>query len=93
MLRVGEVYMTAGVKECLANRKDQTDKVDEVTAALRRHITCDWGDISEFDKKANDDAMKNSDQILSAYNMSFGRIWIITEHDRKTTTILFPEEY
>ena len=67
--------------------------MDEVTAALRRHITCDWGDISEFDKQTNDDAMKNGERILSAYDLSFGRIWIITEWDRKTTTILLPSEY
>lgn len=89
MLKVGDIYITAGVKESLIS----DDRVDEVTNALRRHIMCDWGDISDHDKEVNEEALKDGDRILSSYNVSFGQIWIITEWDRKTTTILFPSEY
>lgn len=67
---------------------------------LLRHRACDWGDLSENDKKRNDRALKAGERILSAYDIlkffCFGfadKIWIITEADRSATTILFPYEY
>ena len=50
------------------------------------------------DVQANVDALKNGRRTFSAYafepqaNDSI-RIWIITEADRSSTTILLPEEY
>ena len=43
----------------------------------------------------NDEALKCGDRLLAAYKNAEKdlKIWIITEADRKTTTILFPEEY
>jgi hypothetical protein len=32
-------------------------------------------------------------RVLSSYETTAGRIWIITESDRSVTTILLPEEY
>lgn len=66
----------------------------EVLAALLRHQTGDFGDLSEDDKQANYEALEYGDRILSAYNASNGiRFWIITEGDRSSTTILLPEGY
>ena len=64
--------------------------------SLERYKNCDWGDLDEEDKMMNDEAVKNGeDRIFAAYKNSEKdwKIWIITEADRKTTTILFPEEY
>ena len=67
---------------------------------LCRHQGGDWGDICEEDKKLNDEAVKYEGDIekqqrtLSAYNLTATeKIWIITEWDRSSTTILLPEEY
>lgn len=67
---------------------------------LLRHRACDWGDLSEEDKRRNDQALNAGERILSAYDIPkffcFGfadKIWIITEADRSATTILFPKEY
>jgi len=60
---------------------------------LVRHHAGDWGDLSDADKAANDDAVVNNDQIFSAYQFNDIRIWVITEADRSSTTILLPEEY
>ena len=60
---------------------------------LFRHITGDWGDLGEEDKKENDFSVKNSFRILSSYNTREGKLWIITEADRSVTTFLLPEEY
>jgi hypothetical protein len=63
-----------------------------------RHLAGDWGDLGEEDKAANEDALKSGLRLFSAYTRKKeggkeDRIWIITEADRSTTTILLPEEY
>src|SRR5262245_38884447 len=61
---------------------------------LRRHVSGDWGDLSEGDRSANAHALKTGGRILSAYLTILGeRLWIITEADRSRTTILRPDEY
>jgi len=60
---------------------------------LMRHVTGDWGDIPEEDAESNRDAVKYGARILSAYDMAGERVWIITEADRSSTTLLFPSEY
>ena len=61
---------------------------------LSRHAAGDWGDLDEDDKRMNDLAAKLDERILSAYMLTDGtRIWIITEADRSSTTLLLPEEY
>lgn len=67
---------------------------DEWEGALRRHLACDWGDVSEGDRRANDQALKTGERLLSAYcTQNDLRFWIITEADRSATTLLFPYEY
>lgn len=67
---------------------------DEVQTAMARHIRCDWGDVCDEDKQANDDALKHGARLLSSYHTQAGRkFWIITEADRSATTVLLPEEY
>jgi hypothetical protein len=60
---------------------------------LLRHVSGDWGDLSEDDKQENRYSLGKNLRILSAYNTPGGRIWIITEADRSATTILFSSEY
>ena len=63
-------------------------------AALKRHLSGDWGDVSEDDKQLNDEAVKYGDRILSSYRAPDGtKFWIITESDRSVTTFLLPDEY
>ena len=72
------------------------EKVDEpaLFECFVRHLTGDWGDLDEFDWKANDDAFEYGGRVLSAYtDKNQLRFWIITEADRSATTILLPEEY
>jgi hypothetical protein len=61
---------------------------------LRRHLSGDWGELSEEDKKANEHAVKFGDRILSSYKTESGeKLWLITERDRSQTTVLTPGEY
>ena len=63
-------------------------------SALKRHLSGDWGDVSEGDKQLNDEAVKYGDRILSSYRApDKTKFWIITESDRSVTTFLLPNEY
>ena len=62
----------------------------------------DWGYCDTDDKAVNDDAVRLGNRIISSYAIDpkkpckgYGNntIWIITESDRSTTTILLPDEY
>ena len=89
---LGQVVVTQGIVRFMEKENGNTGKLAE---CLVRHTNCDWGDLCDYDKKMNDDAVKNGDRILSAYEIGEDKtkIWIITEWDRSVTTILLPEEY
>ena len=53
-----------------------------LTVALIRHLSGDWGDLSEDDKRLNDEAVRDGTKF-----------WVITESDRSATTFLLPDEY
>jgi hypothetical protein len=60
---------------------------------LARHATGDWGELCAFDRRQNEIALRDGYRVFSSYNVSAGRVWVITEADRSITTILLPEEY
>lgn len=61
---------------------------------LRRHLAGDWGDLDAEDRAANECALRDEARLLSAYELTTGeRLWIITEADRSTTTLLLPSDY
>lgn len=61
---------------------------------LNRHVSCDWGEVCNEDKQANEDALLHGERILSAYRTAKSvKIWVITEADRSSTCMLLPEEY
>ncbi len=61
---------------------------------LARHVSGDWGEVDGHDREANDQALRTGARLLSAYTLPGGqRVWILTEADRASTTILLPEEY
>ena len=44
-------------------------------------------------KEMNEQALQDEDRLMGAYMTCKGKIWIITEWDRSSTIILFPDEY
>ncbi|CAG9184114.1 Type I restriction endonuclease subunit M [Cupriavidus respiraculi] len=61
---------------------------------LARHVTGDWGDLCEEDRRANESAVSKGGRLHSAYRIGDGpRLWVITEADRSITTLLLPTEY
>jgi hypothetical protein len=60
---------------------------------LNRHLSGDWGDVSEGDADINNRALEDGARLMSVYNTEKGPLWIITEWDRSATTFLLPSEY
>jgi hypothetical protein len=60
---------------------------------INRHVSGDWGGVGAEDSAMNDAAVKNGDRLLSSYTISGEKVWVITEADRSSTTMLLPSEY
>jgi hypothetical protein len=85
---LGQLIATPGAAAAL----DATG--EHPTTYLRRHWRGDWGELDMEDVAENEFSLTRGLRLLSAYNLKDGtRIWIITEADRSTTTILLPSEY
>ena len=87
---IGNLYITSGVAKEI---KKDTNYLAKVFNSLLRYINCDWGDLDNEDKIANEQALKYEERLLGRYNIKPKPIYIITEWDRSATTILFPKEY
>lgn len=75
------------------NAVSSIDNID-ITIALKRHSSGDWGELCKEDKMLNDEALLTQQRLLSSYMSSTGtKFWIITEADRSITTVLLPEDY
>ena len=96
---LGQIVVTRGINDCMTRNVGFTKFVVD---CLSRHSEGDWGDLCEEDKKVNDDALLNADnRLVSSYDypskldnpLSDDHIYVITEWDRSSTTVLFPSEY
>ena len=86
LFSLGKLMMTRGVA-------DGGFSLDELLHLLRRHVTGDFGDINEEDRQENLLSIREGFRIMSAYIVNNTKLWVITEADRSSTTILLPEEY
>jgi hypothetical protein len=86
LFQPGQIVATPGALEL-------SDQGVQLMSYIGRHLRGDWGDLGDEDKQENNLSVSHGYRILSAYNTMAGRLWIITEADRSTTTLLLPEEY
>ncbi|MFA5376715.1 MAG: hypothetical protein WC455_13285 [Dehalococcoidia bacterium] len=92
---LGQIVMTATVANIIA---DDAGFAAFSAAAMKRHMTGDWGDLGAEDIDRNNQALVHGSRLFSSYKLpnpvgGDDKIWIITEADRSSTTILFPSEY
>lgn len=88
---LGDIYQTKRIDE---SRKENTQFNKDVEDCFARYCRADFSDMSQEDIDLNKSAIVNGDdRIFGAYNTCLGKIYIITEHDRSCTTILFADEY
>jgi hypothetical protein len=65
----------------------------DIATALDRHAHCDWGDMSDEDRRDNDEALPAGFRLFSVYHDRHGvKFWIITEANRRETTVMLPLE-
>lgn len=96
LFRLGQILATPGALETL-----DPLGVDPLSLVLGRHVLGDWGDLCDEDRELNTHSLANGMRIFSSYklNASSGdgtsseTVWVITEADRASTTILLPSEY
>lgn len=90
---LGQTVITRGIA---ARMQEDNEFGLFVMVSLERHKNGDWGNLCDEDKALNDEALKDGNRLMSAYNRKDhpdDKIWIITEADRSVTTVLFPNEY
>ena len=88
LFSLGQIVGTPGALDAMENAEQNPFEL------LARHVTGDWGDLEDQDKKENDLSVKEGFRILSAYKLETRlKVWVITEWDRSVTTILLPDEY
>jgi hypothetical protein len=88
---LGRLYLTRGVNDLIAENLEFAKFVNE---SLRRHSIGDWGNMCHEDRSANEQALVEGSRLFSVYDKAgHQKIWVISEADRSSTTVLFPEEY
>ena len=88
LFELGTIYITPGAIEALKESNQNG------TDFLKRHQNGDWGIVDKRDENENEISVTQGFRILSAYMTNKGeKLWIITEADRSSTTILLPSEY
>lgn len=94
---LGQVVMTRGVADLLAGDEPDEgpcqERLEELRGCIARHHSGDWGEVCDDDKRLNDEALQYGSRLLSAYTLGGDQIWVITEADRSSTTVLLPGEY
>jgi len=85
---LGQVVATPGALAAMEESGEQPGEF------LSRHASGDWGDLCEEDRIENEFSLEQGFRLLSSYKLRSGTvIWVITEADRSSTTLLLPDEY
>ena len=88
LFRLGQIVTTPGALRALERAGDTPRRF------LERHVSGDWGDLDEDDRKENALSLEHGFRLLSVYQTTAGeKLWVITEANREITTILLPEDY
>ncbi|MCX9158130.1 hypothetical protein OPU71_18565 [Niveibacterium sp. 24ML] len=98
----GLVGCTPGI-QALAERGVNVQAL--IIKLLRRHLAGDWGIVSAADARENRAALVQGFRLMSVYLIDESlsedaegsdegeKVWVITEADRSSTTVLLPSEY
>jgi hypothetical protein len=86
---LGLIAATPGALDLLQN------DIELAAMLVSRHGGGDFGDIDAEDAGLNAEAIRlGGARVMSVYNLlGAGTLWIITEADRSSTTLLLPAEY
>jgi hypothetical protein len=93
-IELNDIVVTISVAEKMSQCREYGTWVID---CLKKFEKCDWGDISEEDKGANDEAALRQarefhGRIVGRYNNKEGDIMIVDDRDEEHTIVLFREE-
>jgi len=86
----GRLVLSQGISDSIGL---DNDFAEFILTSCRRHINGDFGEISLKAAHQNHIGLQSGGRLFSAFRIDEIVIWILTEEDRSTTTILFPSEY
>lgn len=88
LFTLGRIVATPGALQVLAKANQEPREF------LSRHMRGDWGELDADDVRENQFSLTHGFRLVSSYTTAIGdKLWIITEADRRFTTLLLPEEY
>jgi hypothetical protein len=87
----GQILITPQARDVLHQLQSNVCHVD-AWQFIKEHVTGEWGDIPEEDRRANNLALRTGGRLMSVFLVSGIVFWVITEADRSATTILLPTE-
>ncbi|MDO9425083.1 MAG: hypothetical protein Q7T40_12960 [Methylobacter sp.] len=89
LFELGKITMTPSAISIIASCKVAVGDL------LDRHEKGDYGEVSELDWRENTLALlpESVERIMSVYNIGTEKLWVITDPDRKITTLLTEEDF
>ncbi|MFI3120161.1 MAG: hypothetical protein QX203_09285 [Methylococcaceae bacterium] len=89
LFELGQITMTPTAISIIAKYKVPIGDL------LDRHERGDYGEVSELDWRENTLALLPAtvERVMSVYNVETEKLWIITDPDRKVTTLLTEEDF
>ena len=85
---LGQIFITQGAADELEEANQSPQEF------LSRHARLDKGELSDEDQHENEFSVNKHLRIFSAFKTTKGeKLWVITEADRSSTTVLLPSEY
>jgi hypothetical protein len=90
---LGQIVATPGAIAVMEALDPDGDHSRYAARLLARHHSGDWGELEQQDQEQNQIALVNRGRIFSMYGTNGDKLYVITEADRSSTTILTPNEY
>ncbi len=89
LFELGKITMTPSAISIIASFKVPIGDL------LDRHEKGDYGDVSEVDWRENTLALlpDSVERVMSVYSVGTKKLWVITDPDRKVTTLLTEEDF
>jgi hypothetical protein len=91
LFTTGQVVATPGALSFL--RSVGVEPIDLIT----RHVFGDWSDLSPEDQVQNCLAVARGGRIFTSFSVGhtndLKKVWVITEADRRSTSLLLPRDY
>lgn len=89
LFELGNITMTPSAISIIASFKVPIGDL------LDRHERGDYGDVSEVDWRENTLALlpETVERIMSVYSVGSEKLWVITDPDRKITTLLTEADF